>query len=357
MNRESIQEFVTSAQSDIDKSPQMGEATTKAAILRDFIELLGWQIPANTELEYPVDALGRTFNVDYALVIEGRPVAFLEAKGLDTSLTAKHREQLSEYLRSKDVNWGILTNGEEYEFYQRRVIDSKVTVEAVEKTELSHLPQRSQILKAYQIETIRKEESRQIIQHIRDLREALEKLNERKDKLTTEVVDVLTDSLTDAVESEAETEAKEMIDRLAAEIQSDVDPSIPDPTQEVEPRKKTEESAEDQDIYRAELHDGGVRIESFQDTVQSDLMTNVTEYLIRDHGLVSEIKPLPYIPGKKRAIINDEPEYDGTEMAQWRELSGGNYVELNLSWDQKKREMSRMAAACGLELEVTADRA
>lgn len=148
MDTESIQEYVTSAQSVIDESPQMGEATTKAAILRDFIELLDWEIPTNTELEYPVKALGRTFNVDYALVLEGRPVAFLEAKGLDASFTSTHREQLSEYLRSEDVNCGILTNGEEYEFYQRRVIDSKVSVEPVKKTTLQDLPQNRNIIEA-----------------------------------------------------------------------------------------------------------------------------------------------------------------------------------------------------------------
>ena len=84
----------------------MGEATTKAALLRDFIELLGWEIPMNTELEYSVNAFGKVFKVDYALVLDGRPVAFLEAKGLDTTLTSDHREQLSEYLPSEDVNWG-----------------------------------------------------------------------------------------------------------------------------------------------------------------------------------------------------------------------------------------------------------
>ncbi len=191
MDSESIREYVTSAQSDIDESPQMGEATTKAAILRDFIELLDWEIPTNTELEYPVKALGRTFNVDYVLVLEGRPVAFLEAKGLDASLTSTHREQLSEYLRSEDVNWGILTNGEEYEFYQRRVIDSKVSVEAVEQTTLQELPQKGNIIEAYQAETIRTEESEVIIEHIRELRESWKTLNAEKDELSAEVADLL----------------------------------------------------------------------------------------------------------------------------------------------------------------------
>jgi hypothetical protein len=34
------------------------------------------------------------------------------------------------------MGWGILTDGQEYGFYQRRVIDSKVEIEAVEQTTL-----------------------------------------------------------------------------------------------------------------------------------------------------------------------------------------------------------------------------
>ena len=64
MDGASIKEYVKSAQSHIEDSPQMGEATTKASLLHEFIELLGWEIPMNTELEYPVKAFGSTYKVD-----------------------------------------------------------------------------------------------------------------------------------------------------------------------------------------------------------------------------------------------------------------------------------------------------
>ena len=40
---------------------------------RDFIELLGWKIPMNTELEYSVNAFGKAFKVDLLgkLLVEG----------------------------------------------------------------------------------------------------------------------------------------------------------------------------------------------------------------------------------------------------------------------------------------------
>jgi hypothetical protein len=75
-------------------------------------------------------------------------------------------------------------------------------------------------------------------------------------------------------------------------------------------------------------------------------MASVVSYLLQNHNLISELTPLPYIPGKTRAIIHDEPNYNGRGMAQSRELEDEYYVELNLNWDQKKREMERVANAC-----------
>jgi hypothetical protein len=37
-------------------------------------------------------------------------------------------------------------------------------------------------------------------------------------------------------------------------------------------------------------------------------------------------------------------------MKKARELEQGYYLELNLSWDQKQREMERMAETCGVEV-------
>jgi hypothetical protein len=39
-------------------------------------------------------------------------------------------------------------------------------------------------------------------------------------------------------------------------------------------------------------------------------------------------------------------------MKQPRELEEGYYLEVNLSWSQKKREMERLAGACGLEVTI-----
>jgi hypothetical protein len=223
MDREAVREYVEHARSVIDSSPQMDEANTKAAILRDFLELLAWDIPTNTQLEYPVKAFGQTYKVDYALVLDGVPVAFLEAKGVDTSLTDAHDDQLSSYMTNENVTYGILTNGKRYRFFQRRVDASNVDVQKVADVAAESLSSRFAILKAYEKDAIQSGESGTILGRINELREARRTLQTDKDELAGELSNLLADHVSESITSLAESQAKEMIDRLVADIDAEID--------------------------------------------------------------------------------------------------------------------------------------
>jgi predicted type IV restriction endonuclease len=223
MDREAVQEYVDESLSLLEASPQMDEANTKAAILRDFLELLDWEIPTNTQLEYPVKAFGQTYKVDYALILEGTPVAFLEAKGVDTALTADHDEQLSSYMMNENVNYGILTNGKQYKFLQRRVDASNVHVQTVGNVQSENLSDRLAVLRAYTKEAIQSGESGKILGRINELREARSILEAEKDDLATELTTVLTDTVSETISSLAESQSKEMIDRLIRDIETEID--------------------------------------------------------------------------------------------------------------------------------------
>jgi len=223
MNRDSVRDYIGRAEDVLDASPQMDEANTKAAILRDFLDLLDWQIPANTQLEYSVEAFGQTYKVDYALVLEETPVAFLEAKGADTALTAKHEEQLSSYMTNKNVTYGILTNGKQYRFFQRRVDATNVDVQKVGDVALENLPNRLAVLQAYKKDAIESGESGKILGRINELREARRTLEAEKDDLATELANLLADQVSDTISSLAESQSKEMIDRLVQDIDSEID--------------------------------------------------------------------------------------------------------------------------------------
>lgn len=223
MDRDAVRKYVEQSDAVLDASPQMDEANTKAAVLRDFLSLLDWQIPQNTQLEYSVEAFGQTYKVDCALILDGTPVAFLEAEGADTALTADHDEQLSSYMMNKNVNYGVLTNGKEYRFFQRRVDASNVNVQQVGDVDLEDLPDRLAVLKAYKKDAIESGESGKILGRINELHEARRTLEADKDHLAVKLSNMLADEVSDAISSLAETQAKEMIDRLVGDIDSEID--------------------------------------------------------------------------------------------------------------------------------------
>lgn len=352
MDEDAVRTYVDHAQATIEAAPQMDEANTKAALLRDFLDLLDWTIPDNTQLEYSVKAFGKTYKVDYALILEGTPVAFLEAKGVDTTLTETHREQLAAYLKNEDVNLGILTNGGEYEFYRREVIDSKVNVNTLGQADLQSLPDKITTLSAFTKNAIQNEEWVTILDRIRELREARSTLEVEKDELAAEVANLFAERVSEKLASPAESQAKEMIDRLIQDIESEIDDggSTDSLTPEVS-ESVTARDRGDDDLYRIQLSDGEMILTEFEETQQASAFIGVVDYLVRNHDLISKLEPLPYIPGRTRPIIHKQTSSGEKEMKQPRELTGGHYVEVNLSSGQKQRELARLVERCGLLVE------
>lgn len=359
MDEEAVREYVEQAQATIEAAPQMDEANTKAAVLREFLDLLGWEIPANTQLEYSVKAFGKTYKVDYALILEGAPVAFLEAKGVDTTLSEKHREQLKAYLKNEDVNLGILTNGEEYEFYRREVIDSKVNVNTLEKSHLRNLPYNVTTLRAFSKNAIQSDEWAKILNRIKELRDSRRTLENDKDDLATEVADLFSENVSESIASLTEYQAKEMIDRIVSEIRneinSDSDQTGKSDTDATSGNSDEEGRINSDAVYLIRfVHDGSVRAE-FEESKQSTAFVEAVDYLVKNHDLISEIEPLPYIPGRKRPIIHTTTSYEDAEMKLGKEISDGFYVETNLSSKQKRRETKRLVELYDFEVEFTGD--
>ena len=79
-------------------------------------------------------------------------------------------------------------------------------------------------------------------------------------------------------------------------------------------------------------------------------MAKTVDYLIENHDLISALEPLPYVPGRKNALINDEPIHpdDKGEMRTYRELANGYYLYTSLNKRAKKRHIERLANKCGL---------
>jgi hypothetical protein len=221
--REELERYVQRAKEIIEESPQMGEANTKNMLVRPFIEALGWEFyPSEIELEYSVRMASQQTKVDYALMLDKAPSVFVEAKGLDTQLANKHRKQITSYMHNeKGVEWGLLTNGKEYEFYR---YDRTPSGRTLGKIPLEQLPRDFEIVKTLSKESVEAGESEQIAERIRARKHAVSTLKTDKDVIAEDVTEVVTDRIGDSLSTIVESEAKELVDNIVDSLKEEDSP-------------------------------------------------------------------------------------------------------------------------------------
>jgi len=114
-----IDDYIKHATAIIEKYPTMGELNTISTLIEPLLEVLGWNIrtPDEVQRQYPIQIGKRTEYVDIALKIQNKPVVFIEAKSVDTSLYDHLAEQPINYANTEGVSWCVLANGRELRVY------------------------------------------------------------------------------------------------------------------------------------------------------------------------------------------------------------------------------------------------
>lgn len=118
------------------------EEATKTSIILPFFQLLGYDIfnPYEFVPEYTADAgIKKGEKVDYAVMINNEPLILIEAKSINTELTAKHISQLIRYFSVTKAKFGILTNGIIYQFYSDLEEHNKMDTIPFLEFDLSHI--------------------------------------------------------------------------------------------------------------------------------------------------------------------------------------------------------------------------
>ena len=101
-----------------DKNAPIGEEGTKAGLINPLLAALGWDVEDNDEVRMEYRPRPKDNPVDYALFERSSPLLFVEAKALDTNVDDdKWIKQTVIYAGVAGVEWCILTNGDEYRFY------------------------------------------------------------------------------------------------------------------------------------------------------------------------------------------------------------------------------------------------
>lgn len=113
-----LSEYLERVKNFIAKQPKMNEPNTKMKVIQPLFELIGWNFRSeNVEAEHPVYVGSTIARVDYALKINNKPVALIEAKGFDSELDEKFIKQAYSYATISKIKWFILTNGKELHLY------------------------------------------------------------------------------------------------------------------------------------------------------------------------------------------------------------------------------------------------
>jgi len=107
------------------------EEATKNALVLPFFQLLGYDIfnPLEFVPEFTADVgIKKGEKVDYAIVIDEKPVILIEAKWCGGSLS-NHTAQLFRYFGTTSAKFGILTNGIHYKFFTDLLEPNKMDLE------------------------------------------------------------------------------------------------------------------------------------------------------------------------------------------------------------------------------------
>ncbi len=112
------------------------EEAAKTSLVMPFIQVLGYNIFDPTEVvpEFGADVgKKKGEKVDYAILMDGKPIILFECKPVGTTLDESHTYQLFRYFNVTEARFGVLTDGVAYRFFsdldKSNVMDTKPFLE------------------------------------------------------------------------------------------------------------------------------------------------------------------------------------------------------------------------------------
>lgn len=334
MDDDQLDAFLQKTRKVISNSPDMDEANTKAKVVQPLLETLGWDIAADADLEHAIPIGSTTHHVDYALELEGVSELFVEVKGCYTDLNDRHLEQLFTYMKTQNVDWGLLTNARSYYVCRRRVTDnSNVVVDVLGDFTLEDFAEHSTLLSALSKKSIAEGRSEEIAGNLYKLRESYSTLQDQRETLVNEIASVIIANLGDQVTHHAEYASKNAVEVLSKSIKSDA-MGIP----EANPAGTfwNEVEAETSIVKQ------GAVVVFPEDRTATNCFADFVDFLFEQEYL--DENDIPITSGRKRYLINHEPlDREGDEMYSPREVGDGYFLETNYSVNDIKQRILELS--------------
>jgi hypothetical protein len=186
-----LNSIVERASNIIQLDPRMNEPNTKAKIIQPLIEALGWDVYGEeVKLEYPIRLGTSVAKVDYALMLEGKPVLFIEAKGFDSDIGESEATQVISYGRIDGVKWVAVTNGKELHIFNTAW--GKTPDEClIEKIDVSDFLKKLNTLNLLSRDSIISGEIEEAVKTLKEKKESIQRLEQNKGKISAEISEVI----------------------------------------------------------------------------------------------------------------------------------------------------------------------
>lgn len=194
MDAEAVRGYVRRASSIVEASPDMDEATTKASLIRPFVELLGWSVePSQVRLDQRVDVGEGSGIVDYVLMVSGEDEVYIVASGTDTEIRDDDVAQFRRFLPDIPVDHLIVTNGITYEILVERAGGDVARV----GFDIEDLEDRPELLGIVEKEGLETGEAETVLRDVTgpETADVLETLRENKVRIAREVSQVVKDEV------------------------------------------------------------------------------------------------------------------------------------------------------------------
>lgn len=201
-----ITKFVNCATEIIETYPHMDESNTKTKIIEPFLELLNWNIIYDFELEYSVT---ETESVDYGLISNSDlPKLCIEAKRIQQNLNDDCINQLKYYMKNGNFEYGLLTNGQEYNLYTYN--DNEF--ESVYNIKLHNFTNRINELKLISKNNINDShyKTNQILQE----KNAKRLIITNRDEIINDISNIIVEYTNNSIKNQSKIESKKLINRL-----------------------------------------------------------------------------------------------------------------------------------------------
>jgi len=167
------------------------EANTKKRLIEPLLEILGWDLRSNEAfLEYPLSTGTSTVHVDYALLIENKPILFFEAKAYSEPLLDKYSKQIITYGRIEGVKWVALSNGKEMQVFNTEKGKSKDECLVLE-IDLKIAAENNESLSLFTRESILSGEIENVVKRMSVMKTALKNIKLKQNKLKNDFKECL----------------------------------------------------------------------------------------------------------------------------------------------------------------------